>query len=147
VADNEDYTVGFQKPPKHTRFVKGKSGNPLGRPKGSHNATTVFDEACSERIRVTINGEVRYLSKYRAAMKQLMNKAAAGDLRATQLLLGWLTWRIHSQQVSVPAISLQEKDKFVMESIAVRFRNSEPVPPATEPAVPPPEGGSPEDQG
>jgi hypothetical protein len=54
MADDNDYTIGFQKPPKNTRFAKGQSGNPLGRPKGSHNATTVFDKACRERIRVTI---------------------------------------------------------------------------------------------
>ena len=28
------YTVGYGKPPKHTRFPKGRSGNPKGRPKG-----------------------------------------------------------------------------------------------------------------
>ena len=33
----DDYEVGFGKPPKHTRFRKGQSGNLLGRPKGSTN--------------------------------------------------------------------------------------------------------------
>jgi len=141
VADDEDYVIGFQKPPKGTRFVRGKSGNPKGRPKGSQNATTILDKACRERIRVTTNGKVRYLSKFEAAMLQLLNKAASGDLRATQMLLGWLTWRINAEQESVPTISLQEKDKFVMDSIAARFRNSEPVPPATEPVLPTPDGG------
>lgn len=147
MPDNEDYTIGFRKPPKDTRFVKGQSGNPQGRPKGSQNAATILDKACRERIRVTTNGKMRHLSKFEAAMLQLMNKAASGDLRAMQLLLSWLTWRMHSDQESVPAISLQEGDKFVMESIAARFRSSEPVPLATEPDIPPPEGGSSEDQG
>jgi hypothetical protein len=147
VADGEDYTIGFQRPPKDTRFVKGKSGNPNGRPKGSQNAATILDKACRELVRITTNGKVRLVSKLRAAMLQLLNKAASGDLRALQLLLNWLTWRIASEQESVPTISLQENDKFVMESIAARFRNSEPVPPETEPDLPLPEGGSPEGQG
>jgi hypothetical protein len=28
------YTVGYGKPPVHTRFQKGVSGNPRGRPRG-----------------------------------------------------------------------------------------------------------------
>jgi hypothetical protein len=147
MANNEDYTIGFRKPPKDSRFVKGKSGNPNGRPKGSHNATTILDKACRERIRVTSNGKIRYLSKFEAAMLQLMNKAASGDLRAMQLLLGWLTWRMHSEQESVQTIFPQESDKFVMESIAARFRSSEPVTLTAEPDTPLPEGGSSEDQG
>jgi len=38
VADNNDAPdkdeVGYGKPPSHTKFVKGQSGNPKGRPKG-----------------------------------------------------------------------------------------------------------------
>jgi hypothetical protein len=30
---NNDYEVGYRRPPKHTRFKPGQSGNPLGRPK------------------------------------------------------------------------------------------------------------------
>jgi hypothetical protein len=133
MADDKDYTIGFQKPPKNTRFVKGKSGNPMGRPKGSQNATTILDKVCRERIRVTTNGKVRYLSKYEAAMLQLMNKAASGDLRALQLLLSWFTWRMHSEQESVPTISPHESDKFVMASIVDRIRRSELTPLTTEP--------------
>ncbi|MGD0275716.1 MAG: DUF5681 domain-containing protein [Syntrophales bacterium] len=28
----KEYEVGFRKPPKQTRFAKGQSGNPHGRP-------------------------------------------------------------------------------------------------------------------
>jgi hypothetical protein len=39
-VDTEDFEksktkrVGYRNPPKHSRFQKGKSGNPTGRPKG-----------------------------------------------------------------------------------------------------------------
>jgi hypothetical protein len=32
----ENDAVGYGKPPKHTRFRKGQSGNPKGRPKKNH---------------------------------------------------------------------------------------------------------------
>lgn len=147
MADDPNYAVGFRKPPKNTRFVKGKSGNPMGRPKGSQNATTIIDRACRERIRVTTNGKVRHLSKFEAAMLQLLNKAASGDLRATQQLLNWLTWRMNSEQGGEATISLQECDKHVTESIVDRIRNSKPAPLATESDVPPREGGNSEGEG
>jgi hypothetical protein len=33
--EERDYEVGYSKPPQHTRFVKGQSGNPRGRPSGA----------------------------------------------------------------------------------------------------------------
>ena len=30
--DETDYEVGYGKPPKHTQFKRGQSGNPNGRP-------------------------------------------------------------------------------------------------------------------
>ena len=40
--DKGDYTVGYGKPPRHTRFPKGQSGNPKGRTKGSLNVATIL---------------------------------------------------------------------------------------------------------
>ena len=33
IEDDKPYEVGYGKPPRHTRFVKGRSGNPRGRPR------------------------------------------------------------------------------------------------------------------
>jgi hypothetical protein len=34
--DVEESNVGYRKPPRRTRFTKGQSGNPTGRPRGRH---------------------------------------------------------------------------------------------------------------
>ena len=43
--------VGYGKPPKNTRFTKGVSGNPHGRPKGSRNVAAVFAKTLSREGR------------------------------------------------------------------------------------------------
>jgi hypothetical protein len=87
-ADRDrDYDVGYGKPPRHTRFKKGRSGNPKGRPKGAKNSTTLLNEALSEPVVITHNGRRKTVSKKQAIMMQIVNKAASGDHRAIQLLL------------------------------------------------------------
>jgi len=81
------YNVGYGKPPKATRFKKGKSGNPRGRPKGSLNLATDLTAELGEHITVREDGRPRKVSKQRALIKSLMAKALQGDVRATASLL------------------------------------------------------------
>ena len=82
-----DDRVGYGRPPLATRFRPGQSGNPRGRPKGARNLSTVIASALSERVAVTENGRRRRITKLEAAIKQLVNRAAAGEARATALLI------------------------------------------------------------
>jgi Family of unknown function (DUF5681) len=74
-----DYEVGYGKPPRHTRFKKGQSGNPKGRPKGSQNLTTLLSEALNERVIVNENGGRRRITMRRAIIKQLVKRSATAD--------------------------------------------------------------------
>lgn len=79
--------VGYGRPPVSTRFQKGVSGNPRGRPKGVRNVASALTAALSERVTVNENGRRKRITKLEAALKQLVNRAAGGDLRSTQLLI------------------------------------------------------------
>src|ERR1700735_4184193 len=48
--DESEYKVGFGKPPKQKQFVKGQSGNPKGRPKGSRNMQSILSEVFSKIV-------------------------------------------------------------------------------------------------
>ena len=79
--------VGYGSPPESTRFKKGASGNPKGRPKGSVNVATAFAKALREKVVINERGQRKTVTKLEAALKQLVNKAASGDLRALRQLL------------------------------------------------------------
>ena len=86
--DEGDYEVGYGKPPHHTRFKTGQSGNPRGRPSGAKNLSTLLNEALSEPVVVvTENGGRKRISKRQASFKQLVNEAAKGNWRALKLLV------------------------------------------------------------
>lgn len=88
---NEKYEVGYSKPPQNTRFQKGQSGNPSGRPKGSKNIRKPFMTSdlndiifkeFNTPIIAHINGNQVEISKIEAIMSQLANQGASGDLKA-----------------------------------------------------------------
>jgi hypothetical protein len=83
-----DYEVGYGKPPHHTRFKTGQSGNPRGRPSGAKNLSTLLNEALNEPVVVvTENGGRKRISKRQASFKQLVNEAAKGKWPALKLLV------------------------------------------------------------
>jgi hypothetical protein len=88
--DEHDYEVGYGKPPPHTRFAKGQSGNPRGRPSGAKGIKTLLIKALNELIVVTDQSGRRKLSKREAIVTQLVNRSAKADLKAIQILLGLL---------------------------------------------------------
>lgn len=119
----KNYPVGYAKPPRNTRFKKGQSGNPAGRPKGSPNVATVLEQTLSELVVVNENGRRKTISKLEAAVKQLVNKAAAGDARALQQLLGLVNETDSRSAISTTPI-LEEADRLLMQSAFERIRNS-----------------------
>lgn len=119
------YSVGYGKPPMQSRFKKGESGNPQGRPKGSLNLATVLLRALREKVIICENGRRRSITKLEASMKQLVNKAASGDLRALCYLVG-ITREAEQSAAEETGKKdvLNDLDKKVLMNIIQRYSNS-----------------------
>jgi len=84
--NSEDYKVGYGRPPRHTQFKKGQSGNRRGRPKGTFNLARTLRKALLETATVNERGAKKRMTKLDVAVRQQTNKAAAGDGQALKLL-------------------------------------------------------------
>lgn len=87
---NDDFRVGYGKPPPEHRFQPGQSGNPKGRPKGARGFKTELRAALDAPVRLTGSGGMRSITTQAAAIKRLVERAVGkGDLRAIEKLLGY----------------------------------------------------------
>src|SRR5208282_1730505 len=84
--NDRDYRVGRCQPPIHSRFRKGQSGNPKGRPPGSRNTATLWGEELDARVSITERGGRKNLTKMALIVKQVVNQAGSGNLRACELV-------------------------------------------------------------
>ena len=74
--------VGYKRPPVHTRFKPGQSGNPSGRAKGSQNLQTLFKKILNEQISLREGLRVRKVSKAEAVLRGLVIGAMKGESRS-----------------------------------------------------------------
>ncbi len=122
---SSDYEVGFGKPPGTTRFKKGRSGNPKGRPKGKPNAATAILRALEAKVVINENGRRTQVTKFAAAMIQVANKAARGDLKATQFLATLA--RLAEERIQLDDSSkagLEDVDKRVLQGLMQRLEKT-----------------------
>jgi hypothetical protein len=87
------------------------------------NVATVLTRTLREKVAISENGRRKKVTKLEAALKQLVNKAAAGDLRALRQLTA-LAQDAETQQNARDAQrqDLGELDRDVMEGILRRFQ-------------------------
>jgi Family of unknown function (DUF5681) len=83
------YEVGYGKPPQKTRFKKGMSGNPKGRPKKTSSAKQSFNEVFAKKILATVDGKKQYINGMEALFLQLRSKTNAGDLQAVRIFVSF----------------------------------------------------------
>ena len=124
--DESAYAVGYGKPPRHSRFEPGQSGNPRGRPPGSKNLSSLLKKALDEPVIVVENNRRRRIAKREAIVKQFVNQSAKGDLKATQLLLSILRdLESRAEPGRADADKITEADQQIIARIKARLGGAE----------------------
>jgi hypothetical protein len=119
---HDDETVGYGRPPKQTRFKKGQSGNSRGRPKGALNLATILARTLKEPVVIIEHGRKKTITKFDAAIKQLVNKAAKGEDRAmAQLFALKQVVESHVDADDLATPPLPEADQRVMARMLSRL--------------------------
>lgn len=124
---NDDYQVGFGKPPQATKFKKGVSGNPAGRPKKDNSFFGNLHEELSEDVGISLNGKRSKVTSLQGLLKVLNHRARNGDYKYLSLLLRYASQSDQHREALAPKKKvLPEHLKEILEGyVQRRFREAE----------------------
>ena len=120
-----DYIIGHGKPPAHTRFAKGQSGNPGGRKKDSPNMKTILKGVLEQQIVVTENGKKRCISMLEALLKCQVKKGLEGSDRALRDLFD--RYERHESATAGQTAELPDDDQAILSRV-MRLASSRTTP-------------------
>lgn len=83
----EKYSVGYGRPPKHSQFKKGMSGNKLGRPRKILSSDDMLGKLLFSKRPVTIDGTTVALTGLEILYKQKFNMAVKGNTKLLMALI------------------------------------------------------------
>lgn len=126
MSNKNDYEVGYKKPPAHTRFKSGQSGNPKGRKKGSTNLKTDLELELARLISVREGDREIRMPAQRALLRSLMVHALRGNKHAISALLGLMArltgFEEEAANVSGP---LSPKDDEILKNLYMYMQGKE----------------------
>ncbi len=82
-----EYEIGYGKPPLHSRFRPGQSGNPRGRPKGALGLKATLRKVLGQTVTVREGEVVRRVTRLEAVLLSLIARALKGDAKAIATVL------------------------------------------------------------
>ena len=133
----KDYKVGYGRPPEHSRFKPGQSGNPRGRPRKHRNFRTVLEDALQTPIDVSVNGHPRRMKRIDALVMTTLERALKNDPKATSALLAMMRLAgVMGGPTEVEENVDLAADQAELEQIGLRFLQRRGLePPASPPAA------------
>jgi hypothetical protein len=102
--DGEDFDVGYRRPPMITRFTKGQSGNPTGRPRGRHREAPYL-AVLGQMVTIREDGTSRRVTAAEAFLLQLTKRALEGDGAAARESLAMIEQAREAHGVGRPQLS------------------------------------------
>ena len=108
MSKDDKNRVGYKNPPKHTRFQKGQSGNPKGRPKAS---SADLDELINKHFyakeKVFINGKEVDTTGLELLIMKLKEGSMKGNTAALRQLIALLNLQVKRRTEGPKAIKVE----------------------------------------
>ena len=127
-TSDDGFAVGYKKPPQHSRFQPGRSGNPGGRQKGVRNLGSDVKRTLEVPVRLNEQGRARRVSTQEAALLRLREKALNGDARSIVQFLELA--KIFNNNTTVEAVgddALAAEDQAILNAYAEEVRSRPPT--------------------
>ena len=115
MSHKSDKGGGYGKPPLHSRFKPGQSGNPRGRPKGILNFATDLKNTLQAPITLNEGGKSRRVTTQKAALLRLREQALKGNVKALDKLLSY-AMAMSGSSVEDTAKSPSADDQTILEA-------------------------------
>ena len=106
--------VGYGNPPEHSRFKKGQSGNPSGRPKRPAKIEADVLAELSETITIKEGDKAKRITKQRALIKGHTARAIKGDPRSARIILDILA-RAVAEETGAETGALTPAEQLILE--------------------------------
>ncbi|WP_347312095.1 DUF5681 domain-containing protein [Defluviimonas sp. SAOS-178_SWC] len=95
----DDAGPGYRHPPRSTRFKKGQSGNPRGRPRGRHREAP-YDAVLGQEVTIRDGGVARRVTAAEAFLLHLAKRGLEGDGAAARAAMAAIAQASAAQAVS-----------------------------------------------
>lgn len=116
-----DYDVGYCKPPKSGQFQPGQSGNPKGPKKGKRGLKTVLAEQLDAKMTIAINGQHVTSDRQSLMIHTLTAKAAAGDHRASQMVIDLVMQIFGPEDRGNKRQRLSDQDQHILDELLLEY--------------------------
>jgi Mg-chelatase subunit ChlI len=121
MAHSNQHDSDRRQPPKDTRYKKGQSGNPAGRPKKVASFRADLAAELQQKLVLVENGKQQRVSKQRAFVKTLVAAAIKKDIRAVNALLACMrTFGVGAEEQTAESVDTDDLD--ILENYLERER-------------------------